>query len=99
MPKDFDPEDPNELVGVNFPGGDAKQALDSIVQEYLFIGWTAQQILMLFWSPYYGATNQIFRQMGLAHVKERIKQLADQWNKGWIREPAIIQPTGDEPDA
>ena len=99
MPKDFDPEDPNELVGVNVGGGDANQALDGIVQEYLFLGWTAQQILMLFRSPYYGATHRIFLQMGAAHVKERVKQLAAQWNEGWIGEPAINQSTGDEPDA
>ena len=50
--KDFDPEDPEELVGVAIPGGDADQQLDCIVQEYLLMGWGFQQIMVLFrsWS-------------------------------------------------
>ena len=46
MPKDeFDPEDPMELVGVEVSGSDPDQALDAIVQEYLFMGWKPAMIL------------------------------------------------------
>ena len=56
MAKEFEPEDPMELVGITVPDCDSDQVLDGIVQEYLFMGWSAQQILLLFWSPYYGGT-------------------------------------------
>ena len=92
MLKDFDPEDPTELVGVAIPGCDSAQALEGIVREYQLMGWTAQQIMTLFRSPYYGATHQIYREMGEAHVKQRVMQLAEQWNRGWIAGRAPDQP-------
>ena len=84
--KEFDPEDPMELVGVAVPEGDDDEALDGIVQEYLFMGWSQSQILFLFTSPYYGATHQIYERKGAAYVNERVQQLAERWANGWIRE-------------
>ncbi len=85
-PKDteLDPDDPMELVGVAMPGGDADQVLDDLVQEYLFMGWSPTQIMYLFRSPHYAATHHIYQQMGADYVKERIAQLSQQWNRGWI---------------
>ncbi len=82
--KEFDPDDPMELVGVEIPGGDADQRMDDIIQEYLFIGWTELQILFLFRSPHYMATHQIYRQRGERCVMERIQRMAEQWSRGWI---------------
>ena len=82
--KEFDPDDPMELVGVEIPGGNADQVLDDLVQEYLFMGWTPTEIMCLFQSPHYTATHHIYRQKGPDYVKARIGQLAEQWNRGWI---------------
>ena len=85
MPKDeFDPEDPMELVGVELPSGDSLMALEDIVQEYLFMGWKPAMILFLFRSPHYGATHNIYKQLGHDHVRERIYSLTEQWNQGWL---------------
>ncbi len=84
MVKDFDPEDPEELVGVAIPGGDAGQQLDCIVQEYLLMGWGFQQIIVLFRSPLYGATHQIYRQKGEDQVEDRVQYLVSEWRQGWI---------------
>ncbi len=86
--KEFDPDDPMELVGVEIPGGDADQRMDDIIQEYLFLGRTELQILFLFRSPHYTATHQIYRQRGERYVKERIQHMAEQWSRGWI--PAVV---------
>jgi len=83
--KEFEPEDPMELVGIAMPDCDSDQVLDGIVQEYLFMGWSAQQILLLFWSPHYGATHQIYLEKGAEYVKQRIRSLAENWDRGWIR--------------
>ncbi len=74
-----------ELVGIAVPDSDSDRVLDGIVQEYLFMGWSARQILLLFVSPYYGATHQIYREKGADYVKERIGSLAEKWDQGWIR--------------
>ena len=98
MPKEFDPEDPNELVGVAVPGGDSDQVLDGIVHEYLLMGWTALEIMMLFRSPYYGATHQLFREKGEDQVNGRIRDLAEQWNQGWLAGRGPGQPKGEKQD-
>ena len=83
MVKEFDPEDPEELVGVAIPGGDTDQQLECIVQEYLLMGWAFQQIMVLFRSPHYAATHQIYRQKGEGYIKDRVHQLVSQWRQGW----------------
>ncbi len=99
MVKEFDPEDPMELVGVAVPGGDEDQVLDDIVQEYLFMGWRPVQILFLFRSPYYSATHQIYRRRGEVYVKERIQQLSEAWERGWIGGDYPESSDGGEQDA
>ena len=73
-----------ELTGVAIPDGDPDVMLDDIVREYLFMGWSSQQIYRLFWSPYYEATHQIYKLKGADHIAARIRSLADQWQRGWI---------------
>ncbi|MCI0437963.1 MAG: hypothetical protein L0177_02400 [Chloroflexi bacterium] len=82
--KEFEPDDPMELVGVQIPGGNIDEVADGLIQEYLMMGWTQLQVLFLFRSPYYAATHQIYRMKGEAYVKERIQRLAEQWRRGWI---------------
>ena len=90
MTKEFDPEDPMELVGIEVVG-DSDMVMDDIIQEYLSMGWSPSAIFFLFRTPNYMATHRIYKEKGEAHVKERIKQLAEQWAMGWI--------SGDRVDA
>ena len=99
MTKDYEPEDPNELVGVSVPGGHSGEVLDGIVGEYLLMGWTEREIKFLFRSPHYGATHQIFRRLGEDQVNGRIHDMAEQWNNGWLKGQEESQPKGDEQDA
>ncbi|MBI2165050.1 MAG: hypothetical protein HYU29_01440 [Chloroflexi bacterium] len=84
MVKEFEPEDPMELVGVVLEGGDPDQALETIVQEYLLMGWTPARILSLFRSPRFAATHQIYRQRGETYVEGRVHQMAEEWRRGWL---------------
>ena len=99
MTKEFEPEDPMELVAVELPEGDIDQLLEDIVQEYLFMGWGPRQIFFLFRSPFYAATHQIYRQKGEAYVKARIQHLAQQWQRGWLTASAASLPEGGKPNA
>jgi hypothetical protein len=101
MPKEYDPEDPMELVAVEIPTDEPNLVLDGIVQEYLLMGWSASQIMSLFRSPFYAATHNIYRSQGHTHVRRRVQQLADQWNDGWMRQSgaASIVDTGGSNDA
>lgn len=83
--KEFEPDDPMELVGVPIPETETQRVVDDIIVEYLFMGWTPRQVLFMFRSPYYGATHAIFRQKGDAYIRERIRSISEQWRQGWIR--------------
>ena len=91
--KEFDPEDPMELVGTEVPS-DPDEALDDIIQEYLMMGWKPAQLFFLFRSPHYGATHQIYRLKGHEYVKERVYRLAAQWSSGWLAGSPVTSPKG-----
>ena len=71
--KTFEPEDPMELVGVSFEQEPDEEALDemacSIVEEYMRIGWTGENILRLFHNPAFKLTHNILQQRGESYVR------------------------------
>ena len=71
--KAFEPEDPMELVGVSFEQEPGDEALDemacSIVEEYMRMGWTGENILCLFRNPAFKLTHNILQQRGEAYVR------------------------------
>ena len=73
-----------ELVGVVLPDGDPDEVLDGFVQEYLLMGSSPAEIMFLFASPQYQAPNRIYRQKGHDYVQQRIRDLAAEWQEGWI---------------
>ena len=38
--KEFDPEDPLELVTMGLPGGDTDEVIGGIALEYMLMGWS-----------------------------------------------------------
>lgn len=71
--KVFEPEDPMELVGVSFEQEPDEEALDemacSIVEEYMRMGWTGENILRLFRNPAFKLTHNILQHRGEAYVR------------------------------
>ena len=71
--KVFEPEDPMELVGASFEQEPDEEALDemacSIVEEYMRMGWTGENILRLFRNPAFKLTHSILQQRGEAYVR------------------------------
>ncbi len=71
--KEFEPEDPLELVGVGLEEPPDAAALEkmacSIVEEYMRMGWTGENILCLFHNPAFHMTHNILRLKGEAYVQ------------------------------
>ncbi len=71
--KALEPEDPMALVGVTFEQKPDDEALDemacSIVEEYMRMGWTGENILRLFHNPAFKLTNNILQRKGEAYVQ------------------------------
>jgi hypothetical protein len=75
MPKDeFIDEDPMELVGMVMPGeaGQLERMAETIVEEYVRMGWDEPRLLALFVHPLFMATHRIYQQKGEAYVRDLI---------------------------
>ncbi len=73
LTKEFEPDDPLELVGVGLAEPPDDAALDemacSIVEEYMRMGWTGENIMRPFRNPAFHMTHNILRLKGEAYVQ------------------------------
>lgn len=88
----LEPEDPMELVATPV-GGDPDVMFECIVQEFVWMGWDADQLFELFRSPNYPVLNQLLGLYGEDQVRERIRELLGR--TGTLRFREVID---DEPD-
>ena len=83
MNKEYDPEDPMELVGVALPQGEPEQMIESVVLEYLLLGWSPKQVRFLFQRPFFAGTYQLSQEHGEARVVALVDRICEDWEKGW----------------
>ncbi len=80
--KPFEDDDPMELVGVAFPEGDVEEMAACLVEEFVRIRMSDEELLGLFKSPFYAATHRIYREMGEDAVRALITKVREQWAPG-----------------
>lgn len=76
--KDFEDDDPMEIVGMTFadPGGKMAEEMGrTFVDEYLRMGFPPDEILALFRDPFYRAVHAIYQQRGEAFVERMIARV------------------------
>jgi hypothetical protein len=80
MPKDeVEDDDPMELVGVALPDGDPDELAHSIVEEFIRMGLSDQELLRLFHEPFYAGPHAIWRSRGDGYVRELIERGRECW--------------------
>ena len=80
MPNDeFDDDDPMELVGVALPDGDPDELARSIVEEFIRMGLSDQELLHLFHDPFYAGPHTVWRDRGDAYVQDLIADGRQRW--------------------
>jgi hypothetical protein len=82
MPQDtFVPEDPMALVGIVLPGepGQLEAMAETLVEEYVRLGWDEPRLMTLFVNPMFLATHRIYRQMGEDYVRQLIRKMQARW--------------------
>ena len=80
MPKDeFDEDDPMELVAVALPDGDPDEMACAIVEEFIRMGVSDQELLHLFHDPFYAGPHAIWRNRGEAYVQQLIDSSRERW--------------------
>jgi hypothetical protein len=77
LTRDAEAEDPMELFGTTVQG-DPEVMLQCLVEEFAFLGWEADALLALFYSPQYPVLNQLRVQLGEERVREQVQELIGQ---------------------
>ncbi|OGS04286.1 MAG: hypothetical protein A3G41_04130 [Elusimicrobia bacterium RIFCSPLOWO2_12_FULL_59_9] len=79
MEKEFDPEDPLELVGVGLPEGNLEEMAQCLVEEYVRDGWDDESLLKLFQDPFYRMAHQIYKEAGEARILKLVQLARKKW--------------------
>jgi hypothetical protein len=67
--KDFEDDDPMELQGILIPGGDLEAQAAIVIDEFLSIGATKEDLLAMFTNPSYGGAFHLYRQLGAEKIR------------------------------
>lgn len=93
--KEFEPDDPMELVGVALPGGNPEEMMECLVEEYIRDGWDDESLLHLFRDPFYRGTHQIYHEKGEEYVLAIISRLREKWGY-WHGKDISLRLRADE---
>lgn len=74
-----------ELVGVAMPVESTDLMAESIIEEYLIMGYNPRQVMFLFSNPTFNMTHQIYHDRGEEYVRARIGAVMDRWAKGRLQ--------------
>jgi hypothetical protein len=79
----FDQEDPFELVGMLLPGplndGSCEVMGRCFIEEFVHMGWSDEQIFLLFQDPFYRGPHAVYQRKGVAFVQRLITQVRYEW--------------------
>ncbi len=73
--KEFEDDDPMELVPVFLPEGDPEAMAECFVEEFIWLGYDSQRLLDLFRNPFYAGAHAIYRNRGEAYVLRLIDRM------------------------
>jgi len=85
MAKEFESDDPWEIVGVvvpTAPGEDATgEMARALVEEFALMGYSPERLLRLFETPFYAGAHAIYRARGEAFVRQTIDKVLREGGK------------------
>jgi hypothetical protein len=97
--RDVEADDPMEVVAEPVAGGDPAFMLRCVLEEYAWLGWDADQLLMLFRSPEYPVLNQLLAHFGEAAVRQQIDELLGGTGGAFYRTTVVeAEPDPDAED-
>ena len=85
-----EPEDPLELMAQTAVG-DPDVMLECLLQEFVWMGWSRQQLLELFHHPGYPLLNELREFFGDAEVERRVAALLVRIGHWQFRE-TLVEP-------
>ncbi len=82
--KEFEPDDPVEMVGMQIPGQSEAALRDMALcfaEEFVREGWNEEKIFAMFKNPFYAGPYLAWKQKGDAFVKSVIVEALNMWPK------------------
>lgn len=95
LARDAAPEDPLELVAEPV-AGDPAVMLECILQEFCWMGYSAEQLLGLFCNPGYPVLCQLREHYGDEEIRRQVEALVSRWGVLRFRE-TVVEPE-EEPE-
>ncbi len=91
---DPEPDDPQELVGVELPGDEAvtREMAAAFADEFAQLGFSRPQILALYRQPIYAGAHQAWQLLG----EDQIARLVDESLAVWGRFTCVVTDGGDD---
>ena len=80
--KEFDPDDPFELIGVELPAPSEeslKEMAATFAEEFARVGWDEYHILSLFTNPVYAAPHRAWQILGEDEIQRIVREAMDLW--------------------
>jgi hypothetical protein len=77
LARDAEAEDPMELFGSTVQG-DPDVMLQCLIEEFASLGWDAESLMALFYSPQYPVLNQLRVCLGEPYVRQQVRELLAQ---------------------
>lgn len=96
MKKEFESEDPMEIIGVELPHQSKEQLHDMALcfaEEFIRDGWDQEKIFQMFKTPFYQGPHLVWKQKGDDFVKSVIQEALQIWRPERIPPPAA-DPSG-----
>lgn len=96
--KEFDPEDPMEIVGVELSGQGEAEVWDMALcyaEEFARDGWSEEKLMAMFKNPYYQGPHLVWLQKGDAFVLSVIQEAMRMWQSMRRKAPADSGEKGD----
>jgi len=75
MVKNFEKEDPFEMMAIEIPGGNIINQTQIMAEEFRDMGIDKEELLLMFSDPFYSGMNLAYFQLGRSAVEKIINQV------------------------
>ena len=91
---DPEPEDPQELIGVELPGDKTvtREMAEAFADEFAQLGHTRAEILALYKDPFYSGAHQAWQLLG----EDEIGRVVDESFNVWGRVRCVVTDRADD---
>ncbi len=93
LARPVEPEDPFTLNATSV-GGDPEVMIRAVVQEYAWLGWSADQIISLFRDPFFPVLYSLWQTLGDAELRKRIASLTEAFGIFRFQSTMVESPDG-----